>query len=60
MQETQGQSLSHEGPLEKKMATHSSFLGWKIPWTGSLVGYSLWDCKELDTTKQVTHTMHVY
>ena len=32
MQETRIQSLSQEGPLEKGMATHSSFLAWKIPW----------------------------
>ena len=31
-QETQVQSLSQEGPLEKEMATHSSILAWKIPW----------------------------
>ena len=33
MQETQVQSLSQEDPLEKKMATHSSILAWRIPWT---------------------------
>ena len=33
MQETQDQSLSREDPLEKAMATHSSTLAWKIPWT---------------------------
>ena len=36
MQETQEssiQSLGQEDPLEKKMATHSSILAWKIPWT---------------------------
>ena len=27
------QSLSWEDPLEKEMATHSSILAWKIPWT---------------------------
>ena len=27
------QFLGQEGPLEKKMATHSSVLAWKIPWT---------------------------
>ena len=32
-QETQVQSLSWEDPLEKEMATHSSILAWKIPWT---------------------------
>ena len=34
MWETWVQSLSREDPLEKKMATHSSTLAWKIPWTG--------------------------
>ena len=33
MWETQVQSLSWEDPLEKEMATHSSILAWKIPWT---------------------------
>ena len=33
MQETQVQSLGWEDPLEKEMATHSSTLSWKIPWT---------------------------
>ena len=29
----QVQSLDHEDPLEKGMATHSSILAWRIPWT---------------------------
>ena len=33
MQETQVQSLGREALLEKEMATHSSILAWKIPWT---------------------------
>ena len=33
MQETRVQSLGQEGPLEKSMATHSSILAWKTPWT---------------------------
>ena len=33
MQETWVQSLGWEDPLEKEMATHSSSLAWKIPWT---------------------------
>ena len=33
MQETQVLSLGQEDPLEKKMATHSSILAWRIPWT---------------------------
>ena len=33
MQEIQVRSLGWEDPLEKSMATHSSILAWKIPWT---------------------------
>ena len=33
IQETRVQSLGQEYPLEKEMATHSSMLAWKIPWT---------------------------
>ena len=33
MQETLVQSLGQEDPLEKGMATHSSILAWRIPWT---------------------------
>ena len=33
MQETQVRSLGQEDPLEKEMATHSSILAWRIPWT---------------------------
>ena len=31
-------SLGWEDPLEKQMATHSSFLAWKIPWTEDPAG----------------------
>ena len=33
VQEMQVQFLGQEDPLEKGMATHSSILAWKIPWT---------------------------
>ena len=33
MQEIQFLSLGQEDPLEKEMATHSSILAWRIPWT---------------------------
>ena len=42
------------------MATHSSILAWKIPWTeepGRLQGYSPWGRKELDTTERLHLTM---
>ena len=32
MPKTQVQSLGQEDPLERGMATHSSILGWEIPW----------------------------
>ena len=38
MQETQVQSLGQEGPLEKRMATHSSILAWRIPCREEPVG----------------------
>ena len=33
MQEAWVPSLGQEDPLDKEMATHSSILAWKIPWT---------------------------
>ena len=33
MQETWVRSLGQEDPLEKEMATHSSIVAWRIPWT---------------------------
>ena len=33
VQETWVPSLGQEDPLEKRMATHSSILAWRIPWT---------------------------
>ena len=55
VQETQVQSLGVEDHLEKGMATHSSILVWRIPWTdepGEL--YSQWGLKESDMTEQLT------
>ena len=37
MQETWVRSLGQEDPLEKEMATHSSILSWRIPWTEATV-----------------------
>ena len=33
MRETQVRSLGQEDPLEEEVATHSSILAWRIPWT---------------------------
>ena len=41
----------HFHALEKKVATHSSVLAWRIPGTGELVGCLLWGHTELDTTE---------
>ena len=52
MQKTWVQSLSWEDPLEEGMATHSSILAWKIPWTeepGSLQSVE----SQSDTTEQL-------
>ena len=52
MLEMQVQSLDQEDPLEQQMATHSSVVFWKIPWTEEPGGlHSPWGHKELDTTE---------
>ena len=38
MQETRVQFLGGKDPLENKMATHSSILAWRIPWTQEPIG----------------------
>ena len=44
-------SLGEEDPLEKRMATHSSILAWKIPWTEEPSGLQ-------STGMQRVHRMH--
>ena len=44
-------SLGWENPLEKEMATHSSILAWKIPWTEKPGGLQVHGVKELDMTE---------
>ena len=52
MQETRIQSLGRENPFEKGIATHSSILAWRIPWSEEPGGlYSPWTQRELDTTE---------
>ena len=46
--------LSWEDPLKKGMATHSSLLAWKIPWTEEPGGQQSTGRKQSDTT-EVTH-----
>ena len=45
MTETRPQSLGWEDPLEKGMATHSSILAWRIPWTEESGGIHPWGLK---------------
>ena len=40
-----------EDPLEEEMATHSSILAWRIPWTEELGRLQSMGCKELDMTE---------
>jgi len=59
LQEMQVQSPDEEDPLEKEMATHSSILAWRIPWTEKPGSYSPRGLKESDTTAH-THTSLLY
>ena len=53
-QEMHVQSLGGEDPLEEGMATHSSILAWRIPWTEEPGSYSPCGCKS--QTQLSTHT----
>ena len=58
-QETWVQSLGREDPLEKEMATHSSILAWRIPWTEEPGGLQSMGHNESDMTVHMrvqTHT----
>ena len=54
MQETLVQSLGQEDPLEKGMATHSSILAWRIPWTEEPGGAAVHGVAKSQT--RLTHT----
>ena len=60
MQETQVQSLNWEDPLEKGIATHSSILAWRIPWTEEPGGLQSMGSQKLDMTEQVTLTRDLW
>ena len=55
VQETWVQSLDQEDPLEKGMETTPVFLPGEFHGQRSLVGYSPWGHKELDTTERLMH-----
>ena len=50
MQETRVQFLGWGDPLEEEMATHSSILAWRIPWTEEPGGLQFVGSQESDTT----------
>ena len=53
MRETWVRFLGWEDPLEKTMATHSSTLAWKIPWTEEPGGLQSMGLQESDTTERL-------
>ena len=60
MWETRVQSLGREGLLEKEMATHSSTLAWKIPWTEEPDRLQYMGCKESDLTERLHSLTSVF
>ena len=59
-QETQARSLSGEDPLEEEIATHSSILAWRIPWTGEPGKLQSMGSKEQDKTERLNmHTQEI-
>jgi len=54
MQESRVLSLSQKDLLEKGMATYSSILAWRIPWTEEPDRLATWDCKESDMIERLT------
>ena len=58
MQETLARSLGWEDPLEKGMATHSSILVRRIPWTEEPGELQSMGRKELDMTEQLTLSLY--
>ena len=58
MWETWVRSLDQQDSLEKEIATHSSILAWRIPWTEELVGYSLWVAKSQTQLSNFTFTFN--
>ena len=55
MQETSIQFLGWEDPLEKEMATYSSILASRIPWTEKPGGLQSMGSQESDTTEQLNN-----
>ena len=47
--------MGQENPLGEEMATHSSMLAWRIPWTEDPAGLQSMGCKELEVTDQLNN-----
>ena len=63
MQETQETwvwFLGQEGLVEKEVATHSSILAWKIPWTEESGGVQFMGHKESETTEHMAHILSLW
>ena len=54
MQETWVRPVGQEDPLEKGMATHSSTLAWRIPWTEEPGGLQSMGSQEVGGMKQLS------
>ena len=58
IQETQARSLGWEDPLEKRMATHSSILAWRISMDRGTWWATTHGVAESDATEQLSTTQH--
>jgi len=56
MWDTRVRSLGWEDPPEKWMATDSSILAWRTPWTEEPGGLQSMELQRLDMTERLTHT----
>ena len=54
-----GSILDWADPLEKEMATHSSILAWKTPWTEEPGGLQSMGSQKLDTAEQHSLSLHL-
>ena len=59
MQETWVRSLGWEDPLEKEMATHSTILAWRVPWTEESGGLLSMGSQESDMLSDQTTTTRI-
>ena len=60
MLEMEVRSLGQEDPLKKEMATHSSILAWRIPWTEEPGGLQSMRSQMLDVTERLTLSLHFH